>query len=197
MNKWIILGLASAVLVAPSVLAQGRSGGAGPPPGVGGGYGGSSGMGGTMGAGHGAGPITPPGLSGGDVRGAAQDIASQRGQFGRDFAEMKKRSPDELKAMAAEHRTAALALAAAARSGANIPESAKERIRAALSLDVAAWRAEFQVGRKEWQDMRSHWLSERGTMTARDWVARRADWFAARDAWIETQKAYAMARSGR
>lgn len=195
MKKLVVMGMASAVLICSPALAQGRGGG-GPPAGVGGGMSGNAGMGSSMGAGNGP-PITPPGLSTLDPRDAARDIASQRGQFGRDFAELQKRSPDELKAMAADHRKTAEAMAAAARAGANIPANAKDRIRGALDQDIAAWRAEFRLGRKEWQDMRNQWLSERSTMSARDWAVRRADWFAARDAWIAKQKTYAMARSNR
>lgn len=194
MRKLIALGVASAMIAGSPILAQGRSGSAGPPAGVGGGMGGGTGMGGQgMGVGNGS-PITPPGLSGMNPRDAAAEIAAQKGQFGRDFAELQKRSPDELRAMAAGHRKTAEALAAAARAGANIPESAKERIRNALAMDVAALRAEFQIDRQEWQDMRNQWLTERGTMSARDWAMRRADWFAARDAWIAQQKTFAMTR---
>lgn len=195
MKKLIMLSLASAMLASSPILAQGRSGSAGPPAGVGGGMGGGVGAGG-IGMGNGP-PINPPGMSGSNARDAAQDIASQQGQFGRDFAELQKKSPVELKAMAAERRISAEALAAAARAGANIPANAKDRIRTALAEDIAAWRAEFQQGRKEWQDMRTQWLSERGTMSARDWAMRRADWFAARDAWIANQKTFAMTRSNR
>ena len=207
MKKLIMMGMASTVLLCSPVLAHPGGGG-----GAGGGMGASGSMGGGMGASGGMGgyggmggmdnsmgrgpPITPPGQTS-DPRAAAQGIAAQQGQFGRDFAALQKKSPDELKAMAADHRKSAQAMAAAARAGANIPESAKDRIRSALDQDIMEWRAEFQVGRKAWQDMRNQWLSERSTMSARDWAARRADWFAARDAWIAKQKTYAMARTNR
>jgi len=124
----------------------------------------------------------------------AHDIASQQGQFGRDFAAQQHLSSSELQAMAAQHRADALALAQAARAGANIPANVGPRIKLALTQDIDAWRAQFQVDRKSWQTMRDAWLAERPNMAARDWAQRRADWFAARDAWIANQKSWAMAQ---
>ena len=142
-------------------------------------------------------PIAQPVLSVTDARNAAQNAAPQRDESGQDFAELQKRSPDELKAMAANHRKAAEALATAARAGATIPLTAKDRIRGALAEDIAAWRAEFRVGRQEWQGMRNQWLDDNSTTTPRDWAIRRADWFTARDAWITKRKTFAMAPSQR
>lgn len=153
--------------------------------------------GGGPGAGIGAGPpITPPGQMGGGMNTSnhAQDIASQRGQFGRDFADQQRLTSDQYRAQAAQHRADALALAQAARSGAPIPANAAGRIRMALQQDIQAWRDQFTVGRKDWQAMRDQWLADRGGMTAQDWAQRRADWFAARDAWVATQKTWASSR---
>lgn len=181
---------------------MGAPGGAGPGGGMGGGIGGPGGFGpgGGLGSdmglgsnGRGAPPITPPGLSN-NPRLGAQDIAAQRGQFGRDFAALQRLSSDELRDMAAERRAKAEALAAAARSGANIPDHAEARIRAALREDIEMWRAEFKADREEWQQMLKTWLEERDTMDARDWALRRAEWFAARDAWVANQREWAKGR---
>jgi hypothetical protein len=124
----------------------------------------------------------------------ARGIASQRGQFGRDFAAQQHLTPQQYQALAAQHRADALGLAQAARSGAQIPANAGPRIRQALRQDIDAWRDEFQVDRRSWQATRDYWLSSRGTMTAQEWAIQRANWFAERDAWIANQKAWAMAR---
>lgn len=154
------------------------------------------GPGGGMGAGP---PMTPPGQMGMGAGTAdlARGIASQQGQFGRDFAQQQQQqhlSAQQYQQLAAQHRADALAIAKAARSGANLPANAGPRIRLALQQDIEAWRDQFQVGRKSWQSMRDQWLAQRGTMTAQDWALRRADWFAARDAWIANQKTWASAR---
>jgi hypothetical protein len=178
----------------PGGIGVGASVGAGATGGLGaGGIGAGGGIG--LGASGGFGPaVTPPGLSPSTARDSALAIASSRAQFGRDLAANARLTADQYKAIAADHRENAMKLAAAARSGANIPESAKARIRAALEADIELWREEFQVGREEWQAMRNEWLAERGAMTARDWAARRAGWFAARDAWVTAQADWAMAR---
>lgn len=119
--------------------------------------------------------------------------ASQRIQSNQEFAELQKKSPEELESMAANHRKSAEALATAARAGATIPSTAKDRIRGALAEDIAAWRAEFRLARQEWQAMRDQWLGDNGTKTANDWAIRRADWFAARDSWIAKQTTVALA----
>jgi hypothetical protein len=124
----------------------------------------------------------------------AHGIASQQGQFGRDFAQQQHLTAAQYQAMAAQHRADALALAQAARAGANIPANAGPRIKQALKLDIDAWREQFQVDRKSWQTMRNAWLADRPNMTPQDWALRRADWFAARDAWIANQKSWAMAQ---
>lgn len=157
------------------------------------------GAGGGRGSGMGAGPpITPPGQMGGgmDTRDLARGIADQRGQFGRDFAQQQHLTAAQRQAMAQQHRTDAMALAQAVRGGADLPDSAAGRIRAALKEDIDAWREQFTVDRQAWQSMRDQWLLDRGSLTAEQWAMRRADWFAARDAWIAAQRARAMARRG-
>jgi hypothetical protein len=124
----------------------------------------------------------------------ARDIASQRGQFGRDFAQQRRLTAQQYQALAAQRRADALALAQTARSGGHVPANAGPRIREALKQDIDAWRDQFQVDRRSWQAMRDQWLASRGTMTARDWAIQRANWFAARDAWIANQKIWASAR---
>lgn len=172
-----------ALACAGAGLAQGNSGGQG------------GGPGGGMGAGP---PIAPPGQAGGGMGTSdlARGIADQRGQFGRDFAGQQRLTAAEHQAIAQQHRADAMAMAQAVRGGANLPDSASGRIRAALKEDIAAWREQFRVGRQEWQAMRDQWLVDRDSLTPEQWAMRRADWFAARDAWIATQKATAMARSG-
>jgi hypothetical protein len=183
MRKTLLTSAAALMLTATAAMAQ-----HGPPAGAG--------PGGGMGAGP---PISPPGLAGmgQGTSDLAHDIASQRGQFGRDFAAQQRdthMNAAQLQAMAAQHRSDAMALAQAARSGARIPANAGPRIKTALRFDIDAWREQFQVDRKSWQTMRDAWLAERPNMTARDWAQRRADWFAARDAWIANQRTMAMAR---
>jgi hypothetical protein len=140
--------------------------------------------------------MTPPGQLGGGFGTStyAHDIASQHGQFGRDFAAQQHLTAQQYQALAAQHRADALALAQAARSGARIPANAGPRIREALKQDIDAWRDQFQVDRRSWQATRDYWLSNRGTMTAQDWAIQRASWFAERDAWIARQRAWASAR---
>jgi len=159
----------------------------------GGAPGGGGGPGGGMGAGP---PITPPGEMGlgAGTPDLAQGIASQQGQFGRDFAQQQQLTVQQYQQLAAQHRADALALAQAARSGARLPPNVSPRIRLALQQDIDAWRDQFQVDRRSWQAMRDQWFAVRGTMTPQDWALRRADWFAARDAWIANQKNWAMAR---
>jgi hypothetical protein len=181
MRKSILTSACALALASTAAIAQ-----HGPPSGVGGG----------MGAGP---PMTPPGQMGGiggpgGASDYARDIASQRGQFGRDFAAQQRLTAQQYQQQAAQHRADALALAQAARSGARLPANAGPRIRDALKQDIDAWRDQFQVDRRSWQAMRDQWLSNRGAMTAQDWAVQRASWFAARDAWIVNQKAWASAR---
>lgn len=199
--KSFYAGVIAATFLASPILAHPGAGAGGPPAGVStGGAGGASGAAsgglGGFGIGMGAGPpIVPPGLDPSlSPQDAAHAIAAQKGQFGRDFAASRHLSAAEYQQMAAKHRADALALAAAARSGANIPASAGPRIREALNEDIQAWRDQFTVGRNDWQAMRNQWLADRGTMSVADWAQRRAAWFAARDAWIANQQAWAMAR---
>ena len=194
MRKTIITIATIAVLAATPALAQGRSGGGGGNAGGGGGMGGG-GFGGGMGAGP---PINPPGHSSMDTRGAsgsASDIASQRGAFGREFAEKQQMSAQEYRSLAQERRSLAMQYAQAARSGRNLPENADREIRKALMQDIDTWRSEFTVGRKDWQAMRDQWIVDRKSLTPAQWAQRRADWFATRDAWIAKNKAYAGTRS--
>ena len=95
------------------------------------------GPGGGMGGGP---PMSPPGQMGGGMgtSGYAHDIASQRGQFGRDFADQQHLTSDQYRAQAEQHRADALAMAQAARSGAPIPASAAGRIHKALQQDMQA-----------------------------------------------------------
>jgi hypothetical protein len=121
--------------------------------------GGSGGMGGgmsAMGQSMGAGPpISPPGQMGGmGASGRAGDIASQRGQFGRDFVAQQHLTPTEYQAQAQQRRADALAIAKAARSGATLPKGTDARIREALRNDMETWRDTFKVDRKSWQAMR-------------------------------------------
>ena len=181
MRKSVVIMSALVALTAAPAMAQ-----HGPPPGVGG-------PGGGMGAGP---PMTPPGQMGGGFGTSdyVHGIASQQGQFGRDFADQRRLTGQQYQALAAQHRADALALAQAARSGARIPASAGPRIREALKQDIDAWRDQFQVDRRSWQAMRDQWLANRGTMSAQDWAIQRANWFSARDSWIANQKAWASAR---
>lgn len=189
MRSGLVIGLMATAIVAAPALAQahGGPGGGGP----GGGFGGGIGHG--MGAGP---PISPPGL-GSDPRGSADDIAAQRGQFGRDFAAQQRLTAEEYQAQAAQHRADARKLADLARSGANIPDNAKGRIRGAMKADMDAWREQFSVGRHDWQAMRDQWLVDKNSLTAAQWAQRRSDWFAARDAWIANQKSWAKAHVSR
>jgi hypothetical protein len=151
------------------------------------------GPGGGMGAGP---PMSPPGQAGlgAGTADLARGIGSQQGQFGRDFAAQQHLTPDQYRAMAAQHRADALTLAQAARNGAKIPANAGPRIKLALQQDIGAWRDQFQVDRKSWQAMRDQWLADRTNLTPQEWAQRRADWFASRDAWIAGQKTWASAR---
>ena len=183
MTRKIFISALATVAITASAPAFAQHG----PPGGGGG----------PGSGMGAGPpMTPPGSYGAGAGAAdyARGIASQQGQFGRDFGAQQRLTADQYRAIAAQHRADALVLAQAARNGAHIPDSAAGRIREALKADMEAWRAEFTVGRKEWQAMRDQWLVDRKSLTAQQWALQRANWFAARDAWIANQKTWAMAR---
>lgn len=186
MRKTLITIATVAALAATPALAQGRSGGAH--------GGGGGGMGGGMGAGP---PISPPGHGTfGDhgASGSARDIASQRGEFGRDFAASRRMTTEQRQAMVQERRSLAMQYAQAARSGRPLPRNADREIRSALSSDIDQWRDEFRVGRTEWQSMRNHWIADRSLLTPAQWAQRRADWFATRDAWITRNRAYAQTR---
>lgn len=186
MRKPILTSACALLLASTAAMAQ-----HGPPSGVGGGPGGGMGMGP---------PMTPPGQMMGGTGGPggasayAHDLASQQGQFGRDFASQRRLTAQQYQQQAAQRRADALVLANAARRGAHIPANAGPRIREALKQDIDAWRDQFQVDRRSWQAMRDQWLSSRGTMSAQDWAIQRANWFAARDAWIANQKSWALAR---
>ena len=83
MRKELLTVAAFAILASPSVgVAQGRGGGPG--------------------GGQGAGPpMSPPGQMGGGIgtRDLARDIANQRGQFGRDFADQQRLTAQQRSAM--------------------------------------------------------------------------------------------------
>lgn len=183
----ILTAVACIALAAAPSFAQGRSGGGGGP-------------GGGMGGGP---PISPPGQGGGaGASDAAREIASQRGQFGRDFAagqrataEQRRAQAEQYKVAAQQRRADAQAYAAAARAGRPLPANADRDIRDALKQDMQSWREAFSVGRSDWQAMRDQWIVDRKTLSPADWAMRRAEWFTARDAWIATHKDWAMARS--
>jgi len=208
MRRTITVAALAAALAATPALAQGNSGNHGPPDGGGGGppewAGGAGGNGGGP-------PIDPPGLSS-DPLAAAREIAEQRGQFGRDFAEEQRglHQPDltgqeraELQRQQAQalqdnvriRREQAEEFAATVRGGVRLPANASEVLRNELKADLEQWKAEFRVGRDEWQAMRDQWLADRDELTAEQWAQRRAEWFAARDAWIASQRQFAQARS--
>ena len=180
MRKSIMIAALLALGSAPAVAQHGHAGGGGGP-------------GGGMGSGP---PMTPPGQMGGGMGTSdyARDIASQRGQFGRDFAGEQRLNAQQYQQMAAQHRADAMSVAQAARSGSRIPANAGPRIREALKQDIDAWRDQFQVDRRSWQAMRNQWLADRNSMTAEQWAIQRANWFAARDAWIANQRNWASAR---
>lgn len=185
MRKTLIITAAIAALATSPALAQGR----GAPGG-----GGPGGPGGGMGAGP---PMTPPGQSGGfDASMRAQDIASQRGSFGRDLAEQQRNRllPEQASQIAQERRALAMQYAQAARTGRTLPPNADRNIRDALKDDIDLWRQEFRVGRSEWQAARDRWIVDRASLTPAQWAQRRADWFATRDTWIAANKTRAQTR---
>jgi hypothetical protein len=192
----LIAAASTLALVASPAFAQAR-GGPGGGGGGGGGMGHAGGMGGSMGAGP---PMSVPGRTM-DPMGSARDIASQRGQFGRDFAEQQKMNRaeqaqmmrervEDYSAKSAERRAEALARRDATKAGANPGLSSKE-LRAEFKADMEAWREAFRVGRKDWQDQRDQWLVDADSLTPEQWAERRAAWFEARDAWIARQKDWA------
>ena len=202
--KKILLTMGSivALAAAPALADPGGGGHGGNGGGNGGGMGNAGGMDHSMGNGP---PMTPPGQTG-DARGAAADIASQRGEYGRALAADRQATQaqqarafrDQLnhyRSSSNERRDAALAQAAALKAGRGV-NAKPDDIRDDLKEDMEAWRDQFRIGRADWQKQRDQWLAERDGMTAADWAARRADWFAARDAWIAKQVDWAQARGG-
>lgn len=191
MKNITILTAVALALTASSALAQGRGGGGGPPAGVPGG-----------GAGAGAGPpMTVPGRTA-DPSTTAQEIASQQGQFGRDFAEqqqmnqaeqaqMMRDRAAEFVASSEERKLEAFARRDAARAGQPINMSSKE-IRAELKEDMEEWRETFRIGRSDWQQLRDEILVDAGELTPEQWADRRAQWFEIRDAWIAEQTGWAQ-----
>lgn len=186
MRKTLIVATVVAALAATPALAQGR------------GNGGGGGMGGGPGGGMGAGPpMSPPGQSTFGDRGAsasARDIASQRGEFGRNFAADQRMTPEQRQEMVQDRRSLAMQYAKAARAGRGLPANADRNIRAALSDDIDLWRDQFRLGRSEWQAMRDQWIVDRKSLTPEQWAQRRADWFATRDTWIAANRANAQSR---
>ena len=131
----------------------------------------------------------------------AHDIAAQRGEFGRTFAEQQRMNADQhrlqaqqYQALAQQRRADAMATAQAARRGARLTDEDGNRIRSALKQDMEAWREAFRIGRSDWQAMRDQWLVDRETLTPQQWAEQRAAWFAARDAWIANQRTMASNR---
>lgn len=182
MRKQLIILASIAATICSPALAQGRGNG-----------------------GHGAGPpISPPGQSGG--AGSAEragSIASQRGQFGRDFAdqqrltatqraEQRRLDVAEYRGQSERRKADALAYAQAARGNRALPASAARDIRSALKRDMEDWRETFSVGRSDWQAMRDQWLVDKDSLTPEQWAVQRANWFSARDAWIASQKEWAQ-----
>jgi hypothetical protein len=214
MRKVAIIALASLAMAASPALAQGRGGGHGGGGGAGDNAGGGMGMGGGMGAGGGMGmgmgngagpPMTVPGQTD-DPRSAASDIASQRGQFGRDFAQQQKMNQADQARMIRDRvrdyttstdrdRTEALKMRDEARTGKPVRQSSQE-IRAQLKQDMENWRDTFKVGRKDWQQVRDQILVDAGTLTPAQWAERRAQWFDARDQWIAKQVEWAQTHGG-
>ena len=202
MNKTLLtIGSVVALAAAPAFADPGGGGGGGS---MGGGGGmGAGGMGGMGAMGNGP-PMTPPGQTS-DPRGAAADIAGQRGAYGRTLAstrqptqaEQARALRDQLthyQSSSNARRDAALAQAAALKAGRGTAKA--DDVRDDLKQDMEAWRDQFRIGRADWQKQRDQGLTERDGMTAADWAARRADWFAARDAWIAKQTAWAQAHGG-
>jgi hypothetical protein len=191
MRKTFIIATAIAAFSSAPVLAQAHGGGPG------GGHGG--GPGGGMGAGP---PITPPGRDGGmGAMDRAHDIANQRGEFGRTFAEQQRMNADQhrlqaqqYQMLAQQRRAEAMATAQVARSGRMLTDEDGKRIRSALKQDMEAWRDAFRVGRSDWQAMRDQWLVDRASLSPQQWAEQRARWFAARDAWIANQRTMASNR---
>lgn len=185
MRKSILVSTLALVIGSTAALAQ-----HGPPGGFPGG----------MGAGP---PITPPGSLGGGpgTSDLAHGIASQQGQFGRDFASQQHLTAQERQQLALQNqqlaqqrRANAMQLAALARQGATFPANASAKIRTALKEDIDQWRDQFRVDRRAWQAMRDQWLVDRTSLTPQQWALQRAAWFDARDAWIANQKAWASTR---
>lgn len=180
-NKLILMVTIAAAVAAPT-FSQGRSGG---------------------GVGNGP-PISPPGQSGGmGSSERAGGIASQRGGFGRDFAEQRRLSAADFaeqrrldvtnyRGQSEQRKAEALAYAQAARGNRELPGKASKEVRSALKADMESWRDTFNVDRKEWQAMRDQWLVDRETLTPRQWADQRASWFAARDSWIAAHKDWAQ-----
>lgn len=188
MRKLMIATISCVALaVTTPALAQGRGGGA---------------PGGGPGGGAGAGPpMTPPGQMGmgsGTADYARGNIADQRGQFGRDFADRQRdqamQRVEQYSSRADVRRAEALAMADAARAGRPIRADAAN-VRRAFEQDLKAWRDAFRIDRTGWQQQRQQWLDSRGDMSAAEWAVLRANWFAARDAWIQQQVGLAQSRA--
>lgn len=198
MRKLFIPAIGALALVSAPAMAQGNSGGAGGGGmGNGGGVGNAGGMGGSMGNPMGSGPpMSVPGRSA-EPRGAASDIASQRGQFGRDHAQaqgldraeqarMLREVMADYRGQSEDRRQQAFAMRDNARQG-NMSGMSARDIRRALREDMEEWREAFNIARRDWQAQRDLWLVDRESLTAQEWAERRASWFEARDAWIAAQ----------
>lgn len=149
-------------------------------------------------------PIAQPGQSD-NALGTAEQIAQQRGDFGRSFADNRGPSQAEQARMlrervgnyrdaSADRRQDAFAGRDAARQGLEMSMSARD-IRGALQEDMEAWREAFNISREDWQSQRDTWLVDADEYSAQEWAERRAMWFEARDTWIEEQVGWADDRS--
>lgn len=198
MKKFAILAASVFALAAVPSLAQSQGGGGG--GGSGGGHGGGMGNAGGMGAGP---PMSVPGRSA-EPMGSARDIAGQRGQFGRDFAEQQRQTQAERAQMirdrienyssqSSDRRAEAFARRDAAKNGAAPGLSSKE-LRAEFKADMEEWRDAFGIGRRDWQEQRNQWIVDADSLTPQQWAEHRATWFEARDAWIAKQKDWAASR---
>ena len=121
-------------------------------------------------------------------------FAEQQKMTRAEEAKLFRSRAAEYQAESSGRRTEAMALAAAAREGKPVNQSAKE-IRSGLKRDLTEWRDTFKIDRKSWQDIRDKTLADEGDLTPAQWAERRAEWFDARDQWIEKQKDWASKSS--
>ena len=141
--------------------------------------------------------MSVPGRSA-DPMGGARDIASQRGEFGREFGAQQRQSQaqqanaireklDKYASSTKGSRDEAIARRDALKSGTR-PGLSSAELREAFKDDMEEWRDAFRIGRADWQAQRDQWLVDAETLTPEQWTQRRADWFDMRDAWIAQQR---------